>query len=242
MRPVRDRGRVPDPHPGRRRQAADREDLSRAALWFPAVGPARRRGDGGTYLLADLALPPGPSVVLALLAAILMTGGFHEDGLADAADAAGATSPRAQARDPARLARRHLRALAVALPLLFPYSVLVGLDGEDVLRAAVAAHVLGRWSPLPQSLVLGQARPEGQGVLLRATPAICAVASAYTAAIVLLVAGPGPGAIAIGVAVLITALAGLGSRRVFGGVTGDTFGATNKLVELGTYAALVAAW
>jgi adenosylcobinamide-GDP ribazoletransferase len=219
------------------------ERLSRAALWFPAVGLLVGGLMGGTYLLADLALPPGPSVVLALLAAILITGGLHEDGLADTADAGGAHRSQERKLEIMRDSRvGTYGALAVAFALLFPYSVLVGLDGEDVLRAAVAAHVLGRWSPLPQSLVLGQARPEGQGVLLRATPAICAVASAYTAAIVLLVAGPGPGAIAIGVAVLITALAGLGSRRVFGGVTGDTFGATNKLVELGTYAALVAAW
>jgi adenosylcobinamide-GDP ribazoletransferase len=35
---------------------------------------------------------------------------------------------------------------------------------------------------------------------------------------------------------------GWGALRVLGGVSGDTFGAVNKLVELSTYAALAAAW
>jgi hypothetical protein len=62
--------------------------LSRAAFWFPAVGLLVGGVMGGTYLLAEaVGLPAGPATVLALLAAVLVTGGLHEDGLADVADA-----------------------------------------------------------------------------------------------------------------------------------------------------------
>src|SRR5262245_9916005 len=68
--------------------------LSRAAGWFPAVGLLVGGVLGGTRLLADLALPAGPSTVLALAAAMLLTGALHEDGLADTADGLGAHVPR----------------------------------------------------------------------------------------------------------------------------------------------------
>jgi adenosylcobinamide-GDP ribazoletransferase len=218
------------------------EDLSRAALWFPAVGLIVGGVMGGVYLLADLGLPAGPSTVLALLAAILVTGGFHEDGLADAADAAGAHVSRERKLEILRDSRvGTYGALAVALPLLLAYSALSTLDGEHVLRAALAAHVLGRWTTLPQSL-LRQARPEGSGSLVRASKPVLVVGSLYAAALVLLAAGLGPGLIALAVGAAICALAAVLTLRIFGGVSGDTFGATNKVVEVATYAVLAGAW
>jgi adenosylcobinamide-GDP ribazoletransferase len=218
------------------------EDLSRAALWFPAVGLLVGGAMAGTYLLADLALPPGPSVVLALLAAILMTGGFHEDGLADAADAAGAHVSRERKLEILRDSRvGTYGALAVALPLLFAYSALTTLDAEHVVRAALAAHVLGRWTTLPQSR-LRQARPEGSGSLVRASTAVLVLGTLYTVALVVLAAGVVAGLIAFAAAAVLSAIAAVITLRTFGGVSGDTFGATNKVVEVATYAVLVAAW
>jgi cobalamin synthase len=58
-----------------------------------------------------------------------------------------------------------------------------------------------------------------------------------------LVAGdPAAGAVSLGVAAVVTAGAGAGLARVLGGMTGDTYGAVTKLVELAAYAALVAVW
>ncbi|MEJ7782440.1 MAG: adenosylcobinamide-GDP ribazoletransferase, partial [Solirubrobacteraceae bacterium] len=64
----------------------DAARLSRAAAWFPAVGLLVGGALGGTRLLTELALPPEAATVLALGAAIALTGALHEDGLADAAD------------------------------------------------------------------------------------------------------------------------------------------------------------
>ncbi len=41
---------------------------------------------------------------------------------------------------------------------------------------------------------------------------------------------------------LVTGCAGALLARAFGGVTGDSFGAVNKLVEIATYLALAAVW
>ncbi len=243
MRPVRDAVAFLTRIPVSDGRPVTAEDLSRAALWFPAVGLLVGGVLGGVRLLGDLALAPGPSTLLALLAAILVTGGFHEDGLADAADAAGAHVSRERKLEILRDSRvGTYGSLAVVLPLLLAYSALSTLDGEDVLRAALVAHVLGRWSTLPQSLVWPPARTGGSGALVRATPLGTAVATVLAAVVALLAGGLVAGAVALGVAVLVTAGAGALLARAFGGVTGDSYGAVNKLVELSAYLALAAVW
>lgn len=221
----------------------DAPRLSRAAAWFPAVGLLVGGVLGGTRLLTELALPPEAATVLALAAAIAVTGALHEDGLADAADGLGAHVPRERRleilRDP-RIGT--FGAAALILVLLLSWALLVPLSGEEVLRAALCAHVLARWSILPQSL-LPPARADGSsGTLVHASPAALATGSAVVIAVALLAGGPGPGALALAVAFATTLIAGGLMVRALGGVTGDTFGAVNKLVEVAVYGALVAAW
>jgi adenosylcobinamide-GDP ribazoletransferase len=69
-----------------------------------------------------------------------------------------------------------------------------------------------------------------------------AIGSAVAVTTALVAGGARPGAIALAIAVAITALGAVSAVRTLGGVSGDTFGAVAKLVELGSYAALAAAW
>lgn len=226
-----------------RTQILDAAALSRAALWFPVVGLLVGGILGGTRVLADMALDPAPATLLALLAAILVTGGFHEDGLADIADACGAHTTRERRleilKDP-RIGT--YGGLAIAFMVLLPFAVLSPLSGEDVLRAALVAHVLARWSTLPQSLLWPPARPQGSGSLVRATPTGVIILTLVAGAVAVLAAGAGPGLVAVAVAATITAGLGAGLAHTLGGVTGDSFGAVNKVVELATYVTLAATW
>jgi adenosylcobinamide-GDP ribazoletransferase len=217
--------------------------LSRAALWFPAVGLLVGGVMAGTRALANLALDPTPATVIALLAAVLVTGALHEDGLADAADAMGAHATRERKLAILRDSRvGAYGALALIFAVVFALTVLAPLDDAHFTRAALVGHVLGRWSTLPQALALPPARPEGSGALVRPTKPAVAAGSAIALATALLAGGLRPGAIAAGVACALTVAGAIGARRTLGGVTGDTFGAVAKLVELGSYAALAAAW
>jgi adenosylcobinamide-GDP ribazoletransferase len=217
--------------------------LSRAALWFPAVGLLVGGVMGGVRALAATVLDPGPATALALLAAMLVTGALHEDGLADAADAIGAHVPRERRLEILRDSRvGTYGALAIVFAFVFPLVVLTPLDDGDFLRAALVGHVVGRWSILPQSLLLAPARSDGAGALMRAGAATTTIAAAYTAAIALLAGRPAAGAVALGVGALLILAAVPVFRRTLGGATGDTFGALTKVVELGCYAALVAVW
>ena len=211
--------------------------LSRAALFFPLVGVLVGAVLGGARALAELAgVPPGPATVLGLAAAVLVTGGFHEDGLADAADAIGAHVGRERKLEILKDSRvGTYGALAVALPLLLAYTALAPLTVRECLGAAIAGHVLGRWSTLPHSLLVAPARTGSSAALVRATPVVTLAATAYAAAITVVALGPAAGLAALAVAAALTlALAALFARAL-GGATGDTFGAVNKLVEVGVY-------
>jgi adenosylcobinamide-GDP ribazoletransferase len=217
--------------------------LSRAAPWFPAVGLFVGAVMAGTRALANLVLEPTPSTVLAILAAVLLTGALHEDGLADAADALGAHATRERKLAILRDSRvGTYGALALVFAVVLATAILAPLDDAHFARAALVGHVLGRWSTLPQALALPAVRPEGSGALVRPSQAAVVAGSAIALATALLAGGLVPGAIAAATATAVTALAAAISVRTLGGVTGDTFGATNKLVELASYAALAAAW
>jgi adenosylcobinamide-GDP ribazoletransferase len=217
-------------------------DLSRAAAWFPAVGLLVGGVMAGTRALAGLVLDPVAATVLALLAAVVVTGGFHEDGLADAADAMGAHATRARKLEILRDPRvGTFGALALVFAVALSLAALAPLDDDRFARAALVGHVLGRWSTLPQSLALPAARPGGSGALVRFSPAGLAAGTCVAVGTALL-AGGVAGAIALGVACAVTVVGGVSALRVLGGVSGDTFGAVNKLVEIAAYLTLAAAW
>ena len=160
--------------------------FARMAFWFPVVGLLVGGVLGGVRVGLDaVGVDPGPATLLALLAAILVTGGLHEDGLADCADALGAHTSRERKLEILRDSRvGTFGALAVAFVLLLPFAALAPLDGSEVLRAALVGHALGRWSTLPLARLLallwhladrwGKVGPDGTHVPLRLTHATLA--------------------------------------------------------------------
>jgi adenosylcobinamide-GDP ribazoletransferase len=64
-------------------------DLNYSVQYFPLVGALVGAIGALVFWLASLALPGALSVLLSMGATIYLTGAFHEDGLADAADGLG---------------------------------------------------------------------------------------------------------------------------------------------------------
>jgi adenosylcobinamide-GDP ribazoletransferase len=217
------------------------ERLSRAAAWFPATGLVVGGVMAATHALAAQLTTSTAATVLALAAAIVVTGGLHEDGLADSADALGAHTTRERRleilRDP-RIGT--YGALALILAVGFAIATLAPLGQGAFTRTVVIAHVLARWSTLPQALVLAAARPDGCGSLVRPSGWATAAGTVTAVAVCLTVGGLGPGAAAFAMAAAVTAAGGYGAQRTLAGVTGDTLGAVNKLVELSAYVTLAA--
>jgi adenosylcobinamide-GDP ribazoletransferase len=192
-------------------------------------------------------LDPAVAGTLGLIAAIVLTRGLHEDGLADTVDGLGVHGSRARRlaamKDSAVGAHG---ALAMACAFVLAALALAGLGAGDAARALVAAHVLSRTAMVLAAAVVRDARTEGNGPTLGGglvvAPAAAAVAGVLGAAGVLAVCGAPAGALAIGVAAAALAAALAIQLRAFGGRTGDTLGATGKLVEVATLVALAGAW
>jgi adenosylcobinamide-GDP ribazoletransferase len=92
------------------------------------------------------------AAVFCTIATVLMTGGFHEDGLADVADGLGGSYDRERALDIMKDSRiGAFGAMALVLALLAKLCLLA-LLGAHSLQAALAAlvggHVLSRLWPL----------------------------------------------------------------------------------------------
>jgi adenosylcobinamide-GDP ribazoletransferase len=215
-------------------------ERARAAAWFPAVGA----GVGGVaalaYALFARTRAPGLAPWAALAAAVALTGAFHEDGLADACD--GLFGGHDRARRLAIMRDSRLGTFGVVglmLTLGVQVSALSALRPELACWTLVAAHALGRAAALPLTL-MPYARGDADGVgrpFARAVPG-AALGVALASGVAALALLPWPAALAsLGAATLIALVCAYRFARDLGGITGDTLGATVKLVEVSCYVA-----
>ena len=213
------------------------DQLARSVKFFPLVGLVV--GYGGA-LLEKMVSPhlgrPGSAVVV-LLYLLLITGCFHEDGLADVADSMGGWTPEQRLtilRD-SRLGTYGVAALVISLGARA--LLLAGLPLAHFTAYVVSAHVLCRWSTLPLSYYLPAARAgEGQGArVARLTSAASLVGGSLFTLVTVVVLLRKAAIAPLLAAVLVPALSSMFYLRKFGGVTGDGFGATNQLTEIAVY-------
>jgi adenosylcobinamide-GDP ribazoletransferase len=163
-----------------------------------------------------------------------LTGALHIDGLADTADALGASTKA----DALRIMRDSrigaYGAIAIALSLLLRTATIGRLAERSHWLEIAAAAALGRAAPVVASGWLGYARSaSGTGQLLAGThPRRRAiVVGAISVALASLSAGvAGTEAALCAVAVCASCVWRL--RRWLGGLTGDTAGATVELTEI----------
>ncbi len=65
------------------------EYLNKSRKYFPAIGIIVAAISAGVYFLAQLILPQNVGIILSMIASVLTTGAFHEDGFTDVCDAFG---------------------------------------------------------------------------------------------------------------------------------------------------------
>ncbi len=206
---------------------------SAGATWaYPVVGIALGLAASCIWAIAGAAgLTPALQAGLALASLVVLTGGLHEDGLADTAD--GLWGGHDADRRLAIMKDSRIGSFGV-LALLFCIVLKWLALTEAGLVALLVAATLSR-AVLPALMTLGPyARPDG---LARSvgTPR-------HVTAYIALILGAGAALIGLGgtaglAAILVVAGIGLGLRylavRKIGGLTGDILGATQNMAELG---------
>ena len=131
--------------------------LRAASVYFPLVGSVVGIFSALVLWLALAVLPPSAlgalmAAILATAASVWLTGGFHEDGLADTADALGGYVAAEKALEIMKDSRiGSYGSLTLILVLGLKIATLALLAQQSPLLAAVAllwAHTLSRLSPL----------------------------------------------------------------------------------------------
>jgi adenosylcobinamide-GDP ribazoletransferase len=206
----------------------------RVVPWFPFVGALIGAAVGGVAVGMKQLVPTSVAATLAVVAGLLITGAFHEDGLADIADAFGGgwtVERRLEILKDSRHGTYGVAALTGSIVLRVVSAAAITASSA-LFAGFVAAHVLGRSASVVAMRLAPPAHQSGLGVdaarELRLVPTSIG-----------LVAGLAITAILTGwwVAVLVPlALAGsavvvaLAVRKI-GGLAGDVLGAVEQVVE-----------
>ena len=215
------------------------EDLGGSMTFYPVVGAVLGSLMSVVYLAGAEVFPDGvlrPALVVLL---IICTGGLHLDGLADVCDGfyAGRTKMEALRimKDP------HLGSMAVVglISVLLMKAVLLShLPATSLCSALLIFPAISRGGMVWGTWMAPYARPEGgTGEIFFRTlhPRHVWMATAFLAIWTALFAG-WPAVVLLAVAGGATALFVDFCRRRIGGMTGDTLGALNELLELLTLA------
>lgn len=213
------------------------------AVWaFPLAGLAVAGPACGLgWAALALGLAPWAAAGLVLGAQVMLTGGLHEDGLADCADGLWGGQDRARRLEIMRDSRvGSYGVLALLLGLGLRWGALAALLGAGAWGAVLAVAVLSRGLLPGLMAALPHARPDG---LARGVGPVEALPAGIALALALALALPLAGSAALAaVALAGLAVAGLGAlaRARLGGQTGDVLGAAQQLGEIAALLAVQA--
>ncbi len=210
----------------------DRDHGGSAPAFHPLVGALVGALAGAAYAAAAPGLGPAVAAILAVTALVVVTGGLHQDGLADCADGMGVRGDRERRlramRDPAI---GTFGTLALGLWLLLITTALAHLPTRDGVAALITAATTGRFAALLHARWTRPARSDGLGSAF--LPSWISVAvGGLTAVVVAVVCDVAAGSVAILASLLVAGGVTAWSRRTLGGRTGDTLGATVVLTEV----------
>jgi adenosylcobinamide-GDP ribazoletransferase len=219
--------------------------LVRSVPWFPVVGGLIGLVVGGVAASLAEVVAPGVAAAVAIVVGMLVTGAFHEDGLADLADAVagGATRERRLEilKDP-----RHgtYGVAALAGSVLVRWSALAALvtvGPRHAILAAVAAHALARGIAVAVMGVQPAASTPGLGADWMADIGMrhAAIGLLLGTAVTVLAAGWWS-SLVVAVGVVLAATIVRLARRTLGGVSGDVLGAIEQVVEAAALVTLAA--
>lgn len=208
------------------------ERLGRA--YFPAVGALLGLIAGIAYGAIAALTSPLLAAVAATAVLAVATGALHLDGVADAADGlfgAGDVTRRLEVMRDSRVGSFGL--VAVVLLLVADVAALAAMSPPKAIVALVIAGAISRWTLLVMIAAVPYVREAGLGVAAGGghRPFDLVLGSAITVIVCLLDWRRAVAAAVI--ALLIAAVIGALARRRIGGATGDIYGATAELSQLG---------
>jgi len=210
---------------------------SAMAPWFPIVGALVGAAVGGVAAGFEYWLTPLAAAAVAVAVGMLITGAFHEDGLADLADAVAGGVTRERRFEILKDPRHGTYGVAALCgSIIIRIAAIAGLAavGPAVTVASlVAAHALARGVAVGALGFVPAAATDGLGASFDSD--VSRTRTVVTVAIAVAI-----GAIATGwwvgplvaVGLVVAAALAFVAVRALGGMTGDVAGAIEQVVEI----------
>ena len=215
----------------------ERHYLNAAARYFPLVGLMVGAVAALVYLTALRVFPASIAVLLSMAATLLLTGAFHEDGLADCFDAFGGAYTRddvLRIMHDSRIGAFGAIALVVALAL--KWQTLAALPPMRAVWLMIAAHAASRTFAISYLLTLDYVRAEGKAKPVAQRMSYAAFALAAMCGLPWLFWPDWKaGCVCVAVLVVMRFFIGRYFVRRIGGYTGDCLGFAQQLFELAIY-------
>ncbi|MGO9513814.1 MAG: adenosylcobinamide-GDP ribazoletransferase [Steroidobacteraceae bacterium] len=223
--------------------------LPQSTRYFPLVGVLVGVINVGIWWLLAHWLPAAVSVGLMLAASLLMTGAFHEDGLADTCDGFGGGTSTDRVLAIMKDSRvGAYGAIGIFIVLGLKWAALVAIPPAAFPLFVVGAHMFSRWCASGLIWRLRYVRIDRDAIAIASPFADNLSAREWILSGMLGVAGLVPLAVACAhlsggfegwallaaavVAAMAAVIAAAYFRRRIGGYTGDCLGAVQQLTEL----------
>ncbi len=207
-------------------------DLAASVPWFPIVGAFIGAFVGAVAAGMMELVPASVAAGVAVIVGVLLTGAFHEDGLADTADAMGGWTPERRREILKDSRHGSYGVAAMCSTIVLRILCVAALSPAVAFAGLIAAHTLGRGAAVG---VMGAARsvPEdGLGADYTRTLARWSAVVGVLASLVITTVATGWWVVPLALAAAIgAALVTWVANRAFGGVSGDILGAVEQVGE-----------
>lgn len=226
----------------------DAELLNKATMYFPLIGYIVA-GIGALVLyVGSMVLPISIAILLSMIATILLTGAFHEDGFADVCDAFGGGWTKDKILEIMKDSRLGTYGvIGLILMLGLKYSAVSSFEGRWLFTSMILAHPLSRYVAVMIIATMNYVRENDDSkakpvakVLSNVELSIAGI-FAFVPYILLILSHPNTWLISLVVFPLMAVLIYLRGyfAKWIGGYTGDCLGATQQVSEVVIYLTLL---
>jgi len=213
----------------------DEKKLGRTVVYFPLVGLLL-----GLILLGanNIALFLGfeqwaISIILVVLL-IILTGGLHLDGLADTSDALLSGKNKSKMLEIMRDSYiGAMGVLSLISVILLKAAFLSSINAKLIIPSLLLMCILSRWSMVMLMFLFPYVRQEGKATaFIRGINLKAFILSTLIALFCVLLIWNLMGIALMLIAAVNAYLFGIFTKKKIGGITGDTIGAANELIEV----------
>ncbi|MEP7203136.1 MAG: adenosylcobinamide-GDP ribazoletransferase [Ilumatobacteraceae bacterium] len=209
-------------------------NVAASIVWFPVVGALVGAVVGGVAAGLWFLVPPLVTAALAVVAGVLITGAFHEDGLADVADAfAGGTTIERRLEILKDSRHGSYGVAALCSSIVVRIVCLASFPGPRAMfLAAVSAHAVARSAAVGLMGVAPLASHRGLGADYGQSTTGANALSAIVLGLAIAAAAVGWWAAPLVAVVIITIVAVRWlSLRKIAGISGDVLGTCEQVTE-----------